>query len=188
MEAIVLSGLPAAGKTTVAEIISRRLGFKMLGVGDVLKEMAGEMGYKVTGREWWDTPEGMKFLKERESNPNFDKEADRRMADKIAKGSIVVTSYTAPWITEQGFKVWLEGSEKRRTERMAKRDGTEIGDMKEVVKKRDTENKKLYKNLYNIDYGDDKEPFDLIVDTNDIQADKVAEIIIKKYEERKIGE
>lgn len=184
MEAIVLSGLPAAGKTTVAEIISRKLGFKILGGGDILKEMATDRGYKVTGKEWWDTPEGVKFVKERETNPNFDREADKRLAEKIVRGDIVVTSYTAPWITEAGFKVWLEGSITRRTERMAKRDGTEIGAMKEVIRFRDSENKKLYKNLYNIDYGRDLAPFDLIVDTNEIEPEKVAEIILKKYKER----
>lgn len=187
MEAIVLSGLPAAGKTTVAEIISKRLGFKVLGGGDILKEMATDRGYKVTGREWWDTPEGVKFVKERESNPNFDKEVDRRLAEKIARGNIVVTSYTAPWITEDGFKVWLEGSVTRRTERMAKRDGTGVEEMREVIKVRDIENKKLYKSLYNIDYGKDKTPFDLIVDTNEIPPEEVADIIIKKYKERNDG-
>ncbi len=184
MEAIVLSGLPAAGKTTVGEMLCRKLGFKLVGGGDILKEMAADRGFKVTGKEWWDTQEGIKFAKEREGNSNFDKEVDRRLADKIAGGNVVVTSYTAPWITEAGFKVWLEGSLARRTERMAKRDGTDIEDMKEVIKIRDVENKKLYKSLYNIDYGKDLSPFDLIVNTNDIQPEKVAEIIIKKYEEK----
>ena len=113
MEAIVLSGMPAAGKTTVAEIISKRKNFKVLGGGDVLKEMAESRGYKVTGKDWWDTEEGAKFLKERETNPNFDKEVDRRMREKIIAGNIVVTSYTAPWITDAGFKVWLEGRRQR---------------------------------------------------------------------------
>jgi CMP/dCMP kinase len=185
MEAIILSGLPAAGKTTVAEIISKRLGFKVTGGGDILKEMATDRGYKVTGMDWWDTPDGVKFLREREGNPEFDKEADRRLAQKIEGGNIVVTSYTAPWITKKGFKVWLDGSVKNRTERMAKRDGTAFGEMSHVIKIRDMENKRLYKNLYNIDFGVDKTPFSLIVDTNSITAEEVADIIIKRYKERK---
>lgn len=184
MEAIILSGLPAAGKTTVGEIISNKLGFKFIGGGEILKEMATDRGYKVTGKEWWDTPPGVEFLKEREKNPNFDKEVDKRLAEKIEHGDIVVTSYTAPWITKAGFKVWLEGSVEKRVERMAKRDGTEISEMTEIVRVRDTENKKLYKNLYNIDYGVDKKPFALIVDTNGINAEQVAGIIIKKYKEK----
>ncbi|HUB92660.1 MAG TPA: cytidylate kinase family protein [Candidatus Saccharimonadales bacterium] len=184
MEAIVLSGLPAAGKTTVGEILCAKLGFKLIGGGDILKEMAAERGFKVTGKEWWDTPEGVRFLKEREGNSDFDKEVDRRIVGKIAGGDVVITSYTAPWITKDGFKVWLEGSVQRRTERMAKRDGAGVGEMKEMVKVRDTENKKLYKNLYNIDYGRDKTPFDLVVNTNDMPPEGVAETIIKKYKER----
>ena len=184
MESIVLSGLPAAGKTTVGGILCDILGFKFLGGGDILKEMAAERGFKVTGREWWDTPEGVKFVKERESNPNFDKEVDRRLEEKIVKGGVVVTSYTAPWIINAGFKVWLGGSIVRRTERMARRDGTDIKDMRKVIQVRDSENSKLYKNLYNIDYGRDLSPFNLIVDTNEISPEEVADIIIKKYRER----
>ena len=184
MESIILSGLPAAGKTTVGGILCDILGFKLLGGGDILKEMAAERGFKVTGREWWDTPEGVKFVKERESNPNFDKEVDRRLEEKIIKGGVVVTSYTAPWIINAGFKVWLGGSIARRTERMARRDGTDIKDIRKVIQVRDSENSKLYKNLYNIDYGKDLSPFSLIVDTNEISPEEVAEIIIKKYRER----
>ncbi len=184
MESVVLSGLPAAGKTTVGGILCDILGFRLLGGGDILKEMAAERGFKVTGKEWWDTPDGAKFLKERESNPNFDKEVDRKLDEKIRKGDIVVTSYTAPWIIDAGFKVWLNGSTTKRTERMAKRDGTDIEDMAKVVKLRDSENKKLYKNLYNIDYGKDLSPFHLIIDTNEITPEEVAEIIINKYKER----
>ena len=184
MEAIVLSGLPAAGKTTVAEIISRKLGFKVTGGGEILKEMALDRGYKVTGKEWWDTSDGVMFLKEREGNQDFDKEVDRRLAEKIAKGDIVVTSYTAPWIIKGGFKVWLEGSVENRVKRMAERDGTLVSEVENVMKIRDTENRRLYKNLYNIDLVGDKKFFDLIVNTNKINADEVADIIIEKYKER----
>ena len=184
MEAIILSGLPAAGKTTVAEMISKLLGFKITGGGDILREMAEERGYKVGGKEWWDTPEGVKFAKERENNPDFDKEADKKLKEKIAKGNIVVTSYTAPWITENGFKVWLDANIANRTARMSKRDGTEMIEMRQVIKVRDADNRKIYKNIYNIDFGVDKTPFDMIVDTDKMTPEEVADIIIKKYKEK----
>jgi CMP/dCMP kinase len=184
MEAIILCGYPAAGKTTVGELISKKLGCKLVGVGDILKEMAKERGYTVTGSDWWDTTEGMRFAKERETNPNFDWEADKKLIKKLEEGNIVVTSYTAPWISKTGFKVWLKGNVKNRAERMAKRDGTDITESTNALKVRDTENKKLYKNLYDIDFGNDLTPFDLVVDTNDIIPEQVADIIIKKYKEK----
>jgi len=64
MQALILCGMPAAGKTAAAEIISQKLHIEALGIGDVLKEIAMDKGYKVTGEGWWDTPEGFKFLQQ----------------------------------------------------------------------------------------------------------------------------
>ena len=41
----------------------------LVGGGDILKEIAHEEGYNATGDDWWDTAEGMKFLKERRRVP-----------------------------------------------------------------------------------------------------------------------
>ncbi len=184
MEAIIISGKPAAGKTTVAKILSESLHVKAIGGGDILKEMALERGYNAHGDDWWDTDEGIKFLMERQKNPDFDNEADRRLSKKIEEGNIVVTSYTAAWISKKGFKVWLDGSQKTRAERMGKRDKSAVLDTMKVVKIRDIENFNVYKKMYNIDFGKDKTPFDLIIETDSKPPKEVAEIILKEYKKR----
>ncbi len=184
MEAIIISGKPAAGKTTVARIIAGRLHIKAIGGGDILKEMAIERGYNAHGDEWWDSKEGIEFLMERKKNPDFDNEADKKLIKKIDEGDIVVTSYTAAWISKKGFKVWLDGTEKTRAERMVKRDNTEMSESMKVVKIRDIENFNVYKKIYNIDFGKDKTPFDLIIDTNSKRPEEVAEIILNEYKKR----
>ena len=185
MEAIVISGFPAAGKTTIASIIAKKLSIPFIGGGDILKEMAEERGYKPAGNDWWDTPDGIRFLKERERNSEFDKEADIKMEKKIRDGDIVVTSYTAPWLFKEGFKVWLDASKEKRTERMGKRDGTDIEKTSKIVSLREHENHKLYMSLYKIDFGVDKKPFNLIIDTNKTSPEEIADIIIKNFNERK---
>ena len=187
MKAIIISGMPASGKTTVAGILSRRLNRRTVGIGDVLKEIAGERGYKISGEGWWETPEGMRFHKERDSNPEFDKEADKRLISLVKKGDVIVTSYTAPWIADEGFKIWLSAEESNRAERMAKRDNTDLGKADKATRMRDREDHDLYKSLYNFELGKDLKPFDLVVDTNDITADEVAERILKKLKELNIG-
>lgn len=184
MEAIIISGKSAAGKTTVAQIIAAKLRIKTIGGGDILRELALERGYKPTGVEWWDTPDGIKFLRERKGNPDFDKEADRILAKKIKAGDIVVTSYTAAWIFKEGFKVWLDGSKKTRAARMRKRDKTGQAESMKVVKIRDEDNFSVYKKLYNIDFGTDKTPFDLVIDTNSKTPEEISEMILKKFRER----
>jgi cytidylate kinase len=181
MEAIVICGMPAAGKTTLARILGARLGLPMLGGNDILEEMAIERGYKSGGDDWWDTEEGLRFLAERAANPDFDKETDRRMRERIAKGDVVATSYTAPWIIKEGFKVWLSATPETRARRMAARDGRDARDTLKVILERDEENRKLYKNLYGIDFGNDLAPFDAVVLTDDKDSGQVADIVIEKF-------
>lgn len=180
MQALILCGMPAAGKTAAANIISQKLHIEALGIGDMLKEMALERGYKVTGEGWWDTPDGIKFLEERKGNSDFDKEADRRLLQKIEKGNIVVTSYTAPWISKKGIKCWLDATPETRAKRMSVRDGMSIEKAIEVVRIRDRENYQLYKKMYGIELGKDMKPFNIIVDANTITPEQVAEEIIKE--------
>jgi cytidylate kinase len=184
MEAIIISGLPAAGKTTVASIISKRLGIRMIGGTEILKEMAKERGYNPEGDDWWDTPEGMKFLKERSENPNFDKETDRRLIKIAEEGNVVITSYTLPWLTKVGFKVWLSASTDSREHRMSARDNVSVEDAAGVIKMRDVKNIKLYDDLYGIRMGEDLTPFDLVLDVNKITAEEAAVLIIEKEREK----
>ncbi len=184
MEAIVLSGPPASGKTTVSNILSRKLGMPVIGGSDILKEMAADRGYKMSGEDWWDTPNAMKFVKERETNPDFDKETDRRLLKKIEEGNVIVTSYVAPWLSKYGFKVWLDGSPANRAKRMAERDHKTADACAGVIKEREAKNTKIYKGIYNIEFGKDMSVFDLIIDTNKMGAEQVTEEILDKYDQK----
>jgi cytidylate kinase len=79
MKAIIISGMPAVGKTTVSRQVADALKKPMVGGGDVLKEMAVEEGYTPGGEDWWDKGEGMKFLEARKRSSGFDKEVDARL-------------------------------------------------------------------------------------------------------------
>ncbi len=186
MEAIVISGSPASGKTVAAREISKVLGIPLLGGTDILKQMALDMGYKPGGEEWWDSSEGMRFLTLRKTNQDFDKETDRRLAEIIKKGNVVVTSYTAPWIIKEGFKVWIAASKETRAKRMANRDHVELGEAVKVIAKRDEENRKLYMALYKIDFGHDTRPFDLVIETDSKTTEEVTQIILDAFKKREM--
>jgi cytidylate kinase len=185
MRAIVVSGMPAVGKTTVSRILGEKLSLPVVGGGDVLKEMAVEEGFTPGGDDWWDTGEGMKFLNERKKSSDFDREVDSRLLKKAKKGDVVITSYPLPWLTEDGIKVWLSGSVDSRARRMSKRDHVNEVKCREVLAVRDSENLRLYKKIYQIDFGKDLKPFDLIVDTDSIDEAQVAEIILRYVKSRR---
>lgn len=184
MEAIIISGLPASGKTVAAESVGKTLGIEALSGSDILREMAAGRGYNPIGKDWWDTEEGLRFLEERKEDLNFDRKADDKLKERIKKGSIAITSYTAPWISEYGYKVWLIASIENRAKRMMNRDKTTMKEALDTLKIRDDENTKLYKRLYGIDFGMDMKPFNLIINTNNLNQDDVAEQIIENYNKR----
>jgi len=179
LRAIIISGMPAVGKTTVSKQVGEALKIPIVGGGDVLKEMAVEEGYSPGGEDWWDRGEGMKFLQARKKSSDFDTEVDARLIQKAKKGNVVITSYPVPWLTEAGLKVWLSGSVTSRAARMARRDGLPISKCREVLSVRDVENYKLYKKIYGIEFGRDLKPFDLVVETDAIDESKVAEMVIQ---------
>jgi cytidylate kinase len=185
MKAIVISGMPAVGKTTVSRKVAEVMKIQMVGGGDVLKEMAVEEGYTPGGEDWWDRGEGMKFLRQRKKSSDFDREVDARLIQKAKKGNVVITSYPVPWLTKDGLKVWLSGSAKSRATRMARRDSRPVSECRKVLSVRDEENYRLYKKIYGIEFGRDLRPFDLVVETDGIEEDTVAKIVIEYLEGRR---
>jgi CMP/dCMP kinase len=179
LEAIVISGMPAVGKTTVSKVVANELKLPLIGGGDVLKEMAAEQGYTPGGEDWWDKGEGMKFLQERKRTSGFDEEVDLRLLKKAKAGNVVITSYPLPWLKSEGLKVWLAGSVERRAERMSKRDGIPVSRCRRILSVRDVENYKLYKKIYEIEFGRDLRPFDLVVETDTLDEKTVAAIILR---------
>jgi cytidylate kinase len=179
VEALIFSGLPAVGKTTVARLVAETLKLKVIGGGDVLKEMAAEAGVKTRGDDWWDTPEGMTFLEQRKRSKKFDKEVDRRLLRKVEAGGVVITSYTIPWLSKKGVKIWLSGSIESRSERMAARDHVSKEECRKVIEVRDAENVEIYRRLYGIEFGRDLSPFNLVVGTDGIPAKTIAEEVLK---------
>ena len=175
-KSIVVSGPPAIGKTTVAKGLAKEFNLNYLGGGDILKELAIEEGFSYSGDDWWDTADGIKFLNQRKENPEFDKKVDKKLIELFEKGDVVITSYTLPWLIDNGIKLWLDGSVKNSAKRMQTRDNMDESSALEVVNKRFNENKLIYKNLYNFEFGDDLSVFDKIIQTDEKNADQVLEI------------
>ena len=175
-KSIVISGPPAVGKTTVAKGLAEEFQLQYLSGGDVLKEMATEHGFDSKGDDWWDTEEGMKFLNQREQNPEFDKKLDEKLISLFDKGGMVITSYTLPWLIKDGIRIWLEGSHESSTKRMQTRDSMSPEDAYEITKERFDKNKALYKKIYNFDFGEDKSVFDLIINTDNLTAQQVIDV------------
>lgn len=175
-KSIVISGPPAVGKTTVAKGLASEFKLTYLSGGDILKEMAKEEGFDAVGDDWWDTENGMKFLSQRENNSEFDKKVDDKLIQLFKKGGMVITSYTLPWLVDDGIKIWLSGSHDSSSQRMQTRDNMTSKEAYEITKIRYDKNRALYKKLYDFDFGNDISVFDKIIDTDNLNATQVINI------------
>jgi cytidylate kinase len=174
--AIIISGMSAVGKSTVARVLAREYGLKYYCGGDALKELASKRSFEPKGDDWWDTSEGMRFLEERRLNPEFDRLIDKQLADTVKKGDVVISSYPIPWLVKDGVKIWLKASPETRAKRMAGRDKIPYERALEIVKRRDIENAQLYRSLYGINFGEDLSVFDFVIGTDHLSKKAVVEI------------
>jgi cytidylate kinase len=173
---IVISGWPAVGKTTIAAEIAKEFDFKVYNGGDILKLLAGDRGYSISGNDWWDTEQAKKFMAERKANLYFDKQVDQKLVEIARLGKAVITSYTLPWLVQDAIKFWLKGSQDNRAKRMAKRDNLSLLQAKKIIKMRDDENKNIYRKLYGFNFGKDLNVFDFSLNTDLVDLDSLVEI------------
>lgn len=184
---IVVSGWPAVGKTTIAGELAREVGLFAYNGGDILKMLASEAkGYATDRDDWWDTDEAKKFMQERKSDPSFDRQVDKKLAEIVKKGGAVITSYTLPWLVadDSVIKLWLRGSQENRAKRMAKRDNIDISEAKSILMQRDEENKRIYYKLYGFRFGEDLTVFDYVLNTDKLSLEsliEVSKLIVRRH-------
>ncbi len=185
---IIVSGWPAVGKTTVAAELANEFGLKIYNGGDILKQIATNMGYQTSGTDWWDSKEGREFMEKRRSDPISDREVDNKLKEIIKGGNAVITSYTLPWLVKDNcIKLWLQGSPQNRATRMATRDKINYVKAAEIVKERDYQNRQIYEDLYGFEFGKDLSVFDFSLNTDMMDLSSLIQIskeIVRKVKYR----
>ena len=176
---ICISGLAATGKSTLGKRLASEFSLRYISGGDALKALAVEMGYKPGGEDWWEKPEGLRFLETRSRDPSFDKRVDEKLLEMAREGNVVVDSWVLPWLLRDGesYNIWLSASEEARAVRMAKRARIPVGKALEILRKRDAESIEIYRRLYGIELGKDFKPFHLVIDTTELTTEQVYYVV-----------
>ncbi len=176
---ICISGMAGTGKSTLSKKLAKKYNLKCYSGGDALKEMAKAEGYDATREGWWETPEGLNFLRTRASDPKFDSAVDAKLLEYACKGNVLLDSWTMPWLLKGGFKIWLMASIEKRAARVAGRDGITPDEAIKVLEEKEARTKAIYKELYGFVLGEDLAPFDLVLDTDKLSADEVFEVLCR---------
>jgi len=176
---ICISGLAGTGKSTLAKKLAKKYALKYYSGGDALKALASEQGYDTSKSGWWESPEGLKFLELREQEPKFDQEVDEKLLEYANRGNVLLDSWTMPWLLKTGFKIWLMASMEKRVERVAKRDQLTPKEASRVLKEKETRTRAIYRKLYGFTLGEDFKPFHLVLDTDNLGAEEVFQVLCR---------
>lgn len=176
---ICISGMAGTGKSTLSKKLAKKYNLKCYSGGDALKELATAEGYDASCQGWWESPEGLSFLNDRINDPKFDKAVDAKLLQYAALGNVLLDSWTMPWLLKEGFKIWLLASLDKRAARVAERDNITVDEAFKMLKEKEDRTKAIYKSLYGFALDEDFSPFDLVLDTDNLNADEVFEVLCK---------
>jgi CMP/dCMP kinase len=174
---VCISGMAGTGKSTLAKKLAKKYNLRYYSGGDALKALAAEEGYNSSNNGWWESSEGLRFLEKREGDLKFDQAVDDKLLEYANEGSVLLDSWTMPWLLQTGFKIWLVASLEKRAERVAKRDKISMKEALRVLKEKEARTKTIYKKLYGFNLGEDFDPFDLVLDTDALNAGEVFQVL-----------
>ncbi|MFH1239831.1 MAG: cytidylate kinase family protein [Candidatus Diapherotrites archaeon] len=177
---IIVSGLAGSGKSTLAQNLAEKFGMRCVHASGILRELMEKHVDEITegaGKNtgWWESKEGRKFLESRTKDGKFDRMLDKKLLEIIEQGNVVLDSWTMPWLSKKGFKIWLDASVKIRAKRVSGRDEKSIDEVEESIRERDIKTSKIYKKLYGFDLGRDMTPFDFVLKTTNLKQKAVFE-------------
>jgi cytidylate kinase len=171
---ITISGLPGSGKTTVARMAAKRMGFSHYSAGDMRGRMAMERGLtidqlnEIGKKEEW-----------------TDKDVDKVIEDLgKKKDNIVVDGWVAFRFIPRSVKIFLYVDLKVGAKRIfmnQRKDEERKGSVREIyemIRKRVKESNERYKKHYGIDFLDGKN-YDHIIDTTHLHIEQVVEKVIE---------
>lgn len=174
---LCISGMAGSGKSTVARRIAKKYNLNYFSGGNALKASASDLGFNPNSRGWWESPDGLSFLKKRSEDFSFDKKVDEKLQEWALQGNVVLDSWAQAWLLDIGFKIWLDASTEERARRIAKRNGITYDNALEALKEKDKMTKMIYKKLYGFDLGEDFSPFDVVLDVTHLSKDEVFQTV-----------
>ena len=171
---ITISGKAGSGKSTVANLLSKKLKLNHYSIGDLMRAMASEKDMTL-----------LELNKLAEKNKSIDFELDNKLKElgKTKDNFVVDGRLTAFFIPNAEVRVFLKTDDKVRAKRIMndKRQQEKNKSLKEAInniKKREESETKRYKKYYVVNYTN-KKLYNFIIDTTKLSPQQVVEKIIK---------
>ncbi len=128
---------------------------------------------------FWETDAGKRGLTIRAENLVIDRTVDQTLLRELKKNPCSVTdARLMPWLYKgKAIRIWLTASEKARSQRVGKRDDISAHEAKKDIRARMKADKRIWKNLYGIQMGEDFTPFDVVIDNENMSAEQTFNVV-----------
>jgi cytidylate kinase len=122
----------------------------------------------------------LEFSEFAEGNDDIDKEIDRRQAEKAheAENLIIEGRLSAYFVDNADLRLWLVTPFDVRSKRISEREDKSVDVAKEEIITREKSEALRYMEIHNIDISN-MDIYDLIINTDTFNPEKVSEIIIQ---------
>ena len=175
VDKISLAGDLGSGKSTVSEILIKKLGAEYYSTGKIVRSIAEGRGMSVTELNVY-----------METHPEIDHEIDDGLRALSSVDKLLIIDSRMAWhFTEGTFKVYLSLDIETSAYRImnANRQGehaTTLDETIDMTRARRESEKKRYMTQYGVDIKD-LTNYDLVIDTSHVNPDEVADRIISGF-------
>lgn len=180
---IIISGLTASGKSTLAKGLSSDLGMGYFSGSSKLREIMPPKDF-----EYWESKKGLDVIKFRLKHLKYDRLLDDYILKYVkSHDNIVLDSWVASWkVNEKDtIKIYLKVDLETRARRVSERDQMEYEAALKFMKEKDKLSSKIYYTLYKIKIsGEDLMPFDLVVNSSELSIEQLKSICLDYINKR----
>ncbi len=179
---ITLTGLPGAGKSTIAKLLSERLNMPWYSMGDLRGKLAAERGMTI---------DEFNQLGEKEAFTDHDIDAYQTKLGK-EQDDLIIDGRLSWHFIPHSFKIFLDVNEDEAARRIfeASKQGLRTDEkpyvsaeeVKQRVRDRLASDQKRYQQYYNLDYLD-RHNYDLVLDTTTMTPESIIQAILDKMKE-----
>ncbi len=180
---ITINGKPGSGKSSIAEMLSKKLGYRYIDIGETRRQIAKKRGMTL-----------QEYNKLGETSDETDKDVDEYLKTLNMEDNLVISSRTAFHFIPKSMKILLDVnlheaakrifSDTKLKTRNESANISSIAEIEESLHERMRSDIHRYKKYYQIDVYDPSQ-FDLVLDTTGIPLDGVFNKVTEFLESRK---
>ena len=167
---VTVSGLSGSGKTTVSRYLAKMLNLRYFSPGMIIREEAKKNNMKLAD-----------FT--RKNHDSLQMMVDKKVLELASSGGYILDGRVTGWVAGDyaDIRLFITAPPGERYMRISGREKISLDDAKSVTLRRDNNDARTYKNLYNIDLFDIS-IYTLIVDTTGLKPGECDKIVFDAIE------